>query len=227
MTAPFSAQARPGRFDRLTLWAGLLDLIYPPSCEHCGQADTRWCAECAHELEQLPLQPRLLDLSPFGAIAATNPHTGILRHAIHGLKYGDNPALAQPLGKRLARLAQQQQWPIDAITCVPIHASRRRKRGYNQCEALGEVLAAELHLPFLPNALERCRDTPAQVGLSAAQRMVNVADAFRSTTAFPRYRFLLVDDVCTTGATLVACATALMQAEAAPPYAVILATATY
>lgn len=221
------AQVRPGLFHMSSWWTALLDLIYPPSCENCGQADTRWCADCNRALEALPLQPIPLTLPPYAAVLASSPHSGLIRHAIHGLKYGDARALARPLGARLAALVRAQGWQPDAVTCVPIHSNRRRKRGYNQCELLGEVLAEQLNLPFLPNALERLRDTPAQVGLNAAERMTNVADAFRSTAEFPRCTFLLLDDVCTTGSTLAACAAALMQAEAAPPYGVTLAAAVH
>lgn len=82
-----------------------------------------------------------------------------------------------------------------------------------------------LTIPCLTQALQRERDTQPQVGLSSTERMRNVADAFRCTTRFHGETLLLIDDVCTTGATLAACAEALVQAGSGQLYAVTVTAA--
>jgi ComF family protein len=115
-----------------------------------------------------------------------------------------------------------------ALVPVPLHSSRRRERGFNQAELLGAELARRAGIPLLA-VLERRRPTLAQVGLTGAERRVNVAGAFRvrdTFTAFcPGRSFLLLDDVLTTGATLEAAAEALVHAGGGPVRAIALARA--
>jgi ComF family protein len=113
------------------------------------------------------------------------------------------------------------------LCAVPLHPARLAERGYNQSELLAAELARCWSLPRLSSsALIRTRETDSQVGLDLPARQANVAGAF---TASPRWvegqDVLLVDDVCTTGATLNACAQALREAGAVTVSAVTLARA--
>jgi ComF family protein len=104
---------------------------------------------------------------------------------------------------------------LDAIVPVPLHRSRHRERGYNQAELLARELGKLISLPVEP-ALLKARATRPQVGLTAEERATNVRGAFESPGDLPiaGRRFVLVDDVLTTGATLSACAEALSAAGA-------------
>jgi ComF family protein len=132
--------------------------------------------------------------------------------------------------------------PADVIVPVPLHIARQRERGYNQADLLARALGHMMGLPVLAGALARARPTRAQVGLSAAERRVNMQGAFASVVLVHRaaplaggcaghnpsvhnQRVLLIDDVCTTGATLEACSVALQAAGAASVWGFTLARA--
>ncbi len=101
---------------------------------------------------------------------------------------------------------------LDALVAVPLHPVRHRARGYNQARAIAEALGDRAGLPVI-DALERCRATRSQVGLGRSARAANVAGAFvcRST---PPKAVGLVDDVTTSGATLVEAASSLLAGGA-------------
>jgi ComF family protein len=102
------------------------------------------------------------------------------------------------------------------VVAVPLDTSRRRARGYNQAELLAEVVARRLEIALLRRACHRSRPTTPQSGLSKAQRRTNVHEAFQADRRLVEGRMiLLVDDVMTTGATVNACALALLAAGAA------------
>jgi ComF family protein len=215
-----------GLFVPLRALASLaLDLVFPPRCEHCGRVDFRWCPTCTADLRAHPITLVSRDVAPLEATAATGWHEGVLQAAVHALKYGNQPQLGQQLGLRLAEGLQTLGWHITLIIPVPLHATRRAKRGYNQSEVLGEVVAQRTSLPLIGDALLRERDTRSQVGLNRAERMQNVADAFRPTPAVTNQHILIIDDVCTTGSTLAACASAAVAGGAASVRALTVAAA--
>ena len=144
-------------------------------------------------------------------------HTGILRDGVHSLKYEDNTSAAAPLAALLARRIPRDH--IDAIVPVPLGPQRYAERGYNQAAMLADELARILSIPVHPTLLTRVRETRPQVGLTREERKENVANAFEASPAAAGKHWLVVDDVCTTGATLGACADALHAAGAGDVYA--------
>ncbi|MGB1288799.1 MAG: ComF family protein, partial [Aggregatilineales bacterium] len=95
-----------------------------------------------------------------------------------------------------------------------------RSRGYNQAEKIADALANYSPIPCIPEALHRERHTRSQVGLNQQERLQNVESAFIADTAIVSGKIvLIVDDVRTTGATLIGCAIALKDAGAADIYA--------
>lgn len=203
-----------------------IDLIFPPRCAGCGRLDTIWCEHCQSELQAIPVYPCIRDdIADVVAVAATGWHEGLLREAVQGLKYGNAKLLGAALGTRLAQRLQTQDWMIDTLIPVPLHAERLKERGYNQAQIVCEAAAAQLGLPCVPQALTRVRYSHSQVGLSARERMENVADAFMANAELVSHRtILLVDDVCTTGSTLSACAAALLEAGAQQVYGLTITT---
>jgi ComF family protein len=152
-----------------------------------------------------------------------------VRGALHELKYAGEKRLAVPLGAAIARRWRRAGAGGDVLVPVPVHVERARRRGYDQAELIARAAAAELRLPCA-SILERRRATIAQFDLDRSRRASNVSGAFRlrpwpAPTARPlagRW-IVLVDDVATTGATLVACAQPLIEAGAIGVSAVTVA----
>ena len=166
------------------------------------------------------------------------PFAGPVRHALHDLKYRGERRLAEPLGAAAGRRWAQVGTGAQVIVPVPVHAQRERQRGYDQAALIAVVAARHLGLPLVL-ALERSRSTVAQYELGHDDRAANVEGAFRlrdgdavtarddakgrdaatvGSVAIARsvtgLWILLVDDVVTTGATLAACASALLAGGA-------------
>ena len=145
-------------------------------------------------------------------------YAGPLRKAIHGFKYQSRTSLAQDLGKLLcASIIAAEVPPCAAVVPVPLHPKREAVRGFNQATLLAQEVSGTLHVPAMKDGIARVVDTPPQVGLSRPQRLRNVAGAFSARPgAYSRGGVLLIDDVATTGATLVTCARQITQEGGAP-----------
>jgi ComF family protein len=203
-----------------------LDVALPPTCAGCGVEGELLCASCRPELERRLERPggvpigMIADIpEPLLQLEWCAPFVGAVRAALHALKYGGERRLAGPLGSALATRWQHAGTIGDTVVPVPVHAGRLRERGYDQAVLLARVAAQHLELPFAP-ILERHRATERQFDLDRRSRAGNVAGAFRlvpgaSTQAPLEGRWIiLIDDVVTTGNTLVACANALLQGGA-------------
>ena len=223
------AQAAAGllRYKAVGRWLETaLDWLFPPRCAGCGRVDTVWCSRCQAEIAQEPPQLALRTLPSLTACAAGGLHDGKLRSAIHALKYERALTVADPLAERLAQCLAQMDWQVDLIVPVPLHSQRLRLRGYNQAEVLARSLSRMVDIPCRVDVITRVRETRSQVGLDAVERRQNVVDAFAPVgDVLPDLSVLLVDDVYTTGATMDACANALLRAGARAVYALTVATA--
>lgn len=137
---------------------------------------------------------------------------------VHALKYQDRTDLAPAMGRWMARAGAELLSEADALIPVPLHWKRGWSRRYNQSAALAGVIGRHANIAVRADLLRRTRATHQQVGLSRAERARNVQGAFavaddrRSDVA--GRRFVLVDDVLTSGATVDACARVLLRAKA-------------
>jgi ComF family protein len=224
--------------------AGLLDLVFPPTCLFCRKAVAAHgglCAACWSDLALIerPFCERLgtpfeRDLDSPGLIsleAAAHPpvfnraravarYDGDKARALaHRFKYYDRLELAEPLGRWMARAGADILADADLLAPVPLHRLRLFSRRFNQSAELARVVSRESAVPVETRALERVKPTAPQVGLTRAQRAANLSGAFRvakeRAALVAGRNVVLIDDVLTTGATANAAARALLRAGAA------------
>jgi len=211
----------------------LIDILLPPICPGCGVEGLAPCARCAAQIARRLDEPAG---TPVGLIGATPAglvqiewlaaFTGPARDSVHALKYDGERRLARPLGRLMARRWHAVGIGGDVLVPVPVHAQRRRDRGFDQAELLATEIGRTLGLPVVA-AVRRASRTVAQHGLGRGARAGNVGRAFvideRHRAAIAGRWPILVDDVVTTGSTLSACAAALSSADVRAVSALTLA----
>lgn len=221
-----------------------LDLLFPPQCVGCRAFGFFICPSCLNSLPRI--QPPICPLCgkpqaqaalcpgcwgwrpALDGIRSPFSFEGVVRQAVHSLKYRNLRAVAQPLGVLMAQYLGSNALPADVLVPVPLHEKRLRERGYNQSALLARHISEAGGLPLEEASLVRRKDTPPQARTtSVEQRRENVAAAFAAgRRAFRGRRVLLIDDVCTSGATLDACAAGLKRAGAAAVWGLTLARET-
>jgi ComF family protein len=224
------------------VWLGV-DLLLPPKCGGCGTSGERWCPDCQSKALPVPhpvcescgtpvppARVRCADCthSPphFRQLRSWRLFDSRIRSALHSLKYKRNLGLSEALVPHLAAHVASLGWEVDVVVPVPLGRGRRNERGYNQAGLIAWPLSLALGITFAPGALRRTRETRSQVGLTRAERRVNVRDAFEAKPSRVAHRnVMLVDDVATTGATLSSCAEALHAAGARDVFALTVARA--
>lgn len=134
------------------------------------------------------------------------------RHILHMLKYGGYKELGEVMGRYMsAELSSGEFFDgVDMIIPVPLHRKKQKLRGYNQSEWIARGIASVTGIPLCAECMIREKNTETQTRKSTFERWENVEGIFRlcDTVHFEGKHVLLVDDVLTTGATTVACASA-------------------
>jgi ComF family protein len=207
------------------------DLLFPPQCALCGAGGTLLCDGCSGALPLadgdrcdvcwMPVRRNALcahclaDPPGFATLRAAFVMEEGARRLAHELKYEGMTSLAEPMARLMA--APFGDAGSDLIVPVPLYPSRERSRGYNQAAELARHLAPLAGVVFDPRAVRRVRNTePLAKTMHREERRAIVAGAFAARhERVDRRCVLLVDDVVTTGATLDACAGALLDAGAA------------
>lgn len=194
---------------------GRVSFVKEPTCLRCGKEiaakEMEYCYDCSHHERS------------FQQGFALAVYDDVMRKSIRFFKnqgrqeYAEwyAAALWERYGEKLKQLR------ADALVPVPIHRSRRNKRGYNQAELLAKELAGYLEIPVWPRALIRPIKTTAQKYLAAGERSLNLESAFAAgNQAVEGTSVILVDDIYTTGGTAEACTKVLLAAGAKEVYLV-------
>lgn len=183
-----------------------LRYIHNPRCLKCGKQlssdETEYCFDCAggrHIFKQC---------------VGVWDYTDEIRKSIYEFKYHNQRAFARIYAKELLENCGNimLEWNAQALVPVPLHSARLKKRGYNQAELVAEHLGKELGMPVDTEMLVRVRQTKPQKELNDRERLKNLENAFIINKNGVKYKkVILVDDIYTTGATIDACAAALMS----------------
>src|ERR1700761_6574956 len=218
-----------------------LDVALPTLCVACREPveGEGVCADCWAKLSFIapPFCPRLgipfvydpgPDMLSMEAIAnppayararAAVRYDDVARTLVHALKYQDRTDLAPAMGRWMARAGHELLDDADVLVPVPLHWRRGWSRRYNQSGALARMIEGVSGVAVAAEALRRIRPTKQQIGLSRPQRASNVQGAFKVAPdrqhLIAGRRVVLIDDVLTSGATVDACARALLRAKAA------------
>jgi|Deesub1362A_J573_1020465.scaffolds.fasta_scaffold00663_4 ComF family protein len=223
----------------------LLDILFPQSCPICSASSINHriapiCPECWQAISPYngtmcrrcgrPIVSGaatmcgdcLRDEPPFTYARGYGLYRGGLEVAIKEMKYHGIKRLSSPLAELLLRLPMPS---VDVIIPVPLHGRRLRQRGFNQSALIARYVSKGLGRPLLVNSLVRTRDTLPQAGLSANERRRNIRGAFSVNERGLIYkkRIMLIDDVMTTGATVMECSRTLKEAGAGDIYVFTLA----
>lgn len=225
-----------------TLYRGGLDLLYPRVCCACGASDpegsTHLCWSCRERLLPVvrpyceicgdPVSGRI-DRSyvcalchrsrpKFEKARSALRYEGPARDMLRALKFHGATWLADDLAAFLEACVQVDPdlAHVDALVAVPQYPAHRRRRGFNQAGLLARCLSKRIKRPLLRRGLVRVKQTSSQTNLTASQRADNVQGAFEHRWGrwLEGRRFLLVDDVMTTGATVRECAAVLRRGGA-------------
>lgn len=207
------------------LWKTVLDLFWPVRCVSCKKFGSWICDDCISKIDYpdhlLCIRCQKPSLGGFTHPRCQNPlgierlifsvsYQGPVRKIISGLKYKN----LTPLTSLMTNLITEDfnfrgiTLPQDFLLIpVPLHWFKERERGFNQAEALAKALGEKLDLKVRRNLLSRTKYTDSQTGLSKKKRRENVRGAFKvvDKKKVKGQKIILIDDVCTTGATLEAC----------------------
>lgn len=230
-----------------------LRIVLPSWCVACKR-DLPWsertascCADCWASLPKYvvpkcvscALPSPLPDVEPYLCIAcmthrlpvdwceAWGEYTGALERVLHALKFERHDFLADALSSLLEEtLRARGDLAFDALVAVPMSRAKLRRRGYNQAELLARALSSRLRVSCDMTLLRRRGERATQSTLPKRERAANVRGAFASPSRVKGKSILVVDDICTTGETLRACADALLRAGASRVCAVTVAKAS-
>jgi len=207
----------------------ILDLIFPVSCLGCGKEGDWLCPVC---FSKIPLTVRTPKINPMldKLLVACNYKNQVVKKLVLNLKYNFIRDLAQPIGQLMSKKLSQYLSENDSAVLIPVplHKKRRRWRGFNQSELLTQVISQELNITVAGDVLIRQRHTLPQAKIEDARaRKENIKNSFAINSDFKgnleNKTIILIDDISTTGATLVECACVLRPFQPEQIWALVFA----
>jgi ComF family protein len=149
-----------------------------------------------------------------------------IQKGLHTMKYRRNIGFGESIAIQMRDFVCSLSWPVEILIPVPLGKKRLKERGYNQVGLVARPLAYQMGWMYAPCGLSKTRDTRSQVGLSVSQRRENVHNAYQADPRIVKQKSILImDDVATTGSTILACTEALLSAGAQAVYVLTIARA--
>ena len=213
----------------------IIILLWPEVCPFCQKVcKDGICAECRKKLESLKIrEPRCMQCGKqirskeqeycydcmhthhyYEQGLSLWTHKPPVNQSVYQFKYHNQRRYANIYGEEIVKefFEKIRHWDPDVIIPIPLHRSRRRKRGYNQAELLAEEIGRRMRIPVDSKSLMRIKKTSPQKQLGHQDRKKNLKSAFALKSMFrPAKKVLLIDDIYTTGNTMDAAAEVLKQ----------------
>ena len=210
----------------------LIDFVYPPLCLSCKRllehGGDYVCPDCWNPI-QVATNESPLFVETAEKLAASGvvdglislyvfEKEGVFQVIVHNLKYAGVQALGLELGRRLGKIVVERGIHADAIIPIPLHRRKLRERGYNQAELIARGVSEVSDIPVRCDLVRRKKYTKTQTVLSLNERRENMENAFEvapiKRTEARNKQFIVIDDVVTTGSTMIACADVLRASGA-------------
>ncbi|MSX03208.1 MAG: hypothetical protein F2813_08645 [Actinobacteria bacterium] len=206
---PVVAAASDGG-DHPRMLRAAIDLLVPPLCWACrSPARAGLCDQCHLRLEWIEPRARLQRSSELDEHWSPLAFDGPARSLVHALKFHSATALAGLMAKQIVDALPPRAFPPGgALVPVPAHPGRRRSRGFDHAELLARELSPRVMLPLASALARRRASVASQRGLGRSERLAGHSLDLQLFHEPPKH-VVLVDDVCTTGATLEECARVL------------------
>ena len=199
------------------VYSKILSFIFPASCYGCKKEGISFCEECLATCKK-PLTPPY----PF-IISMYSFKSPLIRKSVHAIKYFRRKDLVQPFANAISAKINQSNLSGILIP-VPMHRLRKLLRGYNQAEELAYQIALQTNLSYSKKVLLRPTLTKRQVKTnSRGERLKNQHLTFKIIENVEGKDFILIDDVTTTGATLLSARKTLINAGAKNVWAITIA----
>jgi len=210
------------------LYQGFLHLCFPNLCVGCQrvllQSEFVLCLHCTlalpetgyHLLANQPAAQRFMGRIPYSHVTAYAHFVpdGLLQHLLHQLKYKNRQDVGVFLGQQLGLNLLETTWiqDVDALVPVPLHPKKEALRGYNQSLLIAQGIHQITQIPIHTSLLLRQRNTPSQTNKTRIERVNNMSQAFicPEGSLHNTQHILIIDDMLTTGATIEACALAIL-----------------
>lgn len=208
------------------------ELFFPRKCASCNrkliEEDVWLCIDCLIQLPRTnyhlfrdnPLEQRFYGQIPIERAAAYfhySPKSNY-HHIIHLLKYYDHKKIGIYMGRCMASYITDESNFFDDIDCIipiPLAKERLKQRGYNQCSLIANGVSEITGIPIIEGMVERIVNNPTQTRQSHDTRWKNAEGIFQATPTIKQLKgkhIMLIDDICTTGATLTSCAKTIATA---------------
>ena len=219
---------------------GLLDLIFPKSCVACGKIGSYLCEQ---DRKKIKAAATFCPVCLKGAVGGTThercksklsldglvclfSYTTPIKEIIHELKYRFVKDLLSAVEAEIkkAEILETIDFRSFTLAPIPLSSSRKNWRGFNQAEALGNVVARRLKIPIDSETLKKIKETKPQAKLPRKERLRQARGIFRAISDISGCDFIVFDDVWTTGATMKAASAALKRRGAEKVWGLALAS---